>query len=70
VLFQQKQKISEVKSDEFSDEVYRTVQNLSKEMNEAYALIHKNANLANNMGSQNFGKEKSEQIEMVSKITD
>lgn len=33
-------------------------------------MIHKNANLANSMTSQNFGKERSEQIEMVSKITD
>lgn len=39
-------------------------------MNEAFGMIHKNANLANNMNSQSFGKEKSDQIEMVSKITD
>lgn len=33
-------------------------------------MIHKNANLASSMTNQNFGKERNEQIEMVSKITD
>lgn len=39
-------------------------------MNEVFALIHKGANLQNSLSNAAYGKEKSEQIEMVSKITD
>ena len=39
-------------------------------MNEAFAMIHKNANLTNTMSASNFGREKGEQIELVSKVTD
>ena len=71
VLFQQKGKIADVKLDEFQEDVYKTVQNLSKEMNEAFQLIHKNANLASTLNNSNGGgKERNEQIEIVSKITD
>lgn len=59
-MFQQKNKISDVKQDEFQDEVYKTVQNLSKEINDAFTLIHKNANLATTMSNTNMGKDKSD----------
>jgi hypothetical protein len=49
-----------VKQDEFQDEVYKTVQNLSKEINEAFTLIHKNANLATTMSNTNMGKDKND----------
>lgn len=51
MLFQQKNKITDVKQEEFQEEVYKTVQQISKEMNEAFALIHKNANLQNSLSN-------------------
>ena len=40
----QKVKISEQKYNEFQEEVYKTVQNLNKEMNEAFNILHNNFN--------------------------
>jgi len=31
----------DTKQDQFQEEVYQTVQNLSKEMNEAFVMMHK-----------------------------
>lgn len=43
-LHSQKLKVMELKNDEFQDEVYKTVQNLSKEMNDAFTMLSKTGN--------------------------
>lgn len=70
MLFKQKHRNYEIKGEQFQEDVYQTVQSLSKEMNEAFAMMHKNLNLQKNLTSKNVEKEKSEHLDMVSKITD
>ena len=44
-LNEQRQKTKDVTTEHFQEEIYETVQNLSKEMNEAFAVLHKNLNI-------------------------
>lgn len=70
-LHSQKLKVMELKNDEFQDEVYKTVQNLSKEMNDAFTMLSKtgNKNLLEPLDQNKFS-EKSEQVEQINRVTD
>jgi putative lipoic acid-binding regulatory protein len=71
-MHQQKIKVMEVKNDEFQDEVYKTVQNLSKEMNDAFTLLHKNSSLSKNVQASALHGlvGKNEQVEAMNKVID
>jgi len=53
----------DTKQDQFQEEVYQTVQNLSKEMNEAFVMMHKigdqerKSNMSQTSGNKNNSKE-------------
>jgi hypothetical protein len=63
----------DTKQDQFQEEVYATVQNLSKEMNEAFIMMHKLGDQERRSPSKSKSSQNPDinnELEILSKVTD